>query len=434
MKKLISVSLVTFLFSTILLSQSTGTPRQLQVKVDSNGYLLVSSAAQTPPYTTTVFTNARLSTDANGALLIAGAGGSSGTCGSNTDVCFNNGGVIDGEAGLTYNNTLNALSISDTLAVGPGTDPTDLTSFGNVQLISGRFISGDPGYTVGQYTEADLSTSGTNPNTYINPIIREATSTIGHTTKGIIGHDTDTRIAMANSVTLAESYPIEDDVFVTGSGNITFIWHYSGADVLKGAAIGDLYKYYLIKPAISAGATLVNYYGIGGDDISTLTVSGVKHFINYQNKFIVDSAGIITTTGLNEPTVRANRSATQSINNTTITYIQFNAADSYDTDTMHDTTTNNTRITFNKAGVYQIFAEGQYDVNIAGDRYLFFDLNGVGTRVATGYLPSPGIVIQCSGQYKFAAGDYIEVGAFQSSGGALNISNVVGAATRIAVG
>ena len=55
------------------------------------------------------------------------------------------------------------------------------------------------------------------------------------------------------------------------------------------------------------------------------------------------------------PMVSAVRSTNQSINNATATAIQFNAADEFDTDAMHDTSTNNTRITVTTPGVYSFY-------------------------------------------------------------------------------
>jgi hypothetical protein len=52
------------------------------------------------------------------------------------------------------------------------------------------------------------------------------------------------------------------------------------------------------------------------------------------------------------PMVSALRSANQSLTNATATAIQFNASDDFDTDAMHDTSTNNTRITVTTPGVY----------------------------------------------------------------------------------
>lgn len=71
----------TFLFvvllTTTLFAQSRGTPRQLRVKIDANGYLVATAAAQTNPITTVTFNNARLAVDANGYLQVIIAGGSS---------------------------------------------------------------------------------------------------------------------------------------------------------------------------------------------------------------------------------------------------------------------------------------------------------------------------------------------------------------------
>ncbi len=54
----------------------------------------------------------------------------------------------------------------------------------------------------------------------------------------------------------------------------------------------------------------------------------------------------------NVPCCCAIRSSNQSISAGAVTAIQFNAADEFDTDSMHDPSSNNTKITVNTAGVY----------------------------------------------------------------------------------
>lgn len=56
-------------------AQGSGTPSTLRIKIDANGYLVLSAAAQTNPVTTSVFGNARLKTDASGNLLVVLTGG-----------------------------------------------------------------------------------------------------------------------------------------------------------------------------------------------------------------------------------------------------------------------------------------------------------------------------------------------------------------------
>lgn len=60
----------------LLSAQSRGTPSQIRVNVDANGYLVVSSAAQVSPISTVQFSNARLAVDASGNLLVAASSGS----------------------------------------------------------------------------------------------------------------------------------------------------------------------------------------------------------------------------------------------------------------------------------------------------------------------------------------------------------------------
>lgn len=58
------------LFGSVVIAQNHGTPNQLRVITDANGYLLAAGGTQTAPLTTTVFSNTRLTTDANGNLLV----------------------------------------------------------------------------------------------------------------------------------------------------------------------------------------------------------------------------------------------------------------------------------------------------------------------------------------------------------------------------
>lgn len=73
--KPIIISTIILAASSLLLSQGSGTPRVLRVKVDANGYLLAAGAAQTNPVTTVTFNNARLRTDSSGNLLVATTAG-----------------------------------------------------------------------------------------------------------------------------------------------------------------------------------------------------------------------------------------------------------------------------------------------------------------------------------------------------------------------
>lgn len=72
-----SVLVVITLLTISLSSQGTGTPLNLFVKTDANGYLMASAASQTLPLSQPqVFYNTRLRTDASGNLLVAISGSS----------------------------------------------------------------------------------------------------------------------------------------------------------------------------------------------------------------------------------------------------------------------------------------------------------------------------------------------------------------------
>lgn len=71
------LALALSLTATTIYAQGSGTPNQLRVKTDANGYLLVAGLAQTNPVSQTVFSQTRLKTDANGSLLVVFTGGTS---------------------------------------------------------------------------------------------------------------------------------------------------------------------------------------------------------------------------------------------------------------------------------------------------------------------------------------------------------------------
>lgn len=144
-----------------------------------------------------------------------------------------------------------------------------------------------------------------------------------------------------------------------------------------------------------------------------------------------------------QPAVRVFHNTTQSLASGTEASLAFNA-ESFDAATpMHDTVTNNSRITITDAGVYQV----SWGFTIAADTdylwiYSYVRLNGttlillgssVGTQTDNALSPhSSG-----SGPYKFAAADYIEVRAAQknTSANANNVSaNNYFAAHRLGAG
>lgn len=152
-----------------------------------------------------------------------------------------------------------------------------------------------------------------------------------------------------------------------------------------------------------------------------------------------DAAGkrVVTTPSTVVPCCRANRTATQSLTDSTLTPIQLSATDSYDTDSMHDPASNNTKITFNTAGVYVLTGLIQYDVSATGVRFIFFRINDT-TNIGLVQVNAAGggqntSMTTCDA-YKFAVTDFVELYGYQTSTGALNVTLAAMAAARVATG
>lgn len=117
-------------------------------------------------------------------------------------------------------------------------------------------------------------------------------------------------------------------------------------------------------------------------------------------------------------------SANQSTANGTYVALAF-GSENFDTDGFHDNSTNNTRMTIpaGKAGKYLITALVSWASNSTADRRVGIYKNGSGIAYTARFNPSSTDDTAISSSYVTAlsVGDYIEIFAFQSSGGALNV-------------
>ena len=131
------------------------------------------------------------------------------------------------------------------------------------------------------------------------------------------------------------------------------------------------------------------------------------------------------------PSVKAVRTAVQSLAHNTSTALAFTAADEWDTDSFHSTTVNNTRITVpaGLGGKYHMVGTMDFAAGTASQRGTVIRLNGT-TDIAGSNINSVGVNGHNSPVpivYRLAAGDYIELFGFQSSGVALNITGTLSA-------
>lgn len=146
----------------------------------------------------------------------------------------------------------------------------------------------------------------------------------------------------------------------------------------------------------------------------------------------------------NPPACRVSHNATQSIANNAFTTVAFNT-EAFDTNAMHDTVTNNSRITINVAGVYVVTFSGSYagstDYTGVGTRLLLNGATVIGWSAFTGANPAAGgtgLFQNVSTAYKFAAADYVIVQAYQTNGAGaarnLEANNVAFTAVWVGLG
>jgi hypothetical protein len=118
------------------------------------------------------------------------------------------------------------------------------------------------------------------------------------------------------------------------------------------------------------------------------------------------------------------RGAAQSLSNATATALTFDN-ETYDTNAFHDNSTNNTRMTVpaGKAGKYLVTGVTYFFNNATGQRIVYIYKNGanvIGT-IQQGISASIDCVVQTSFVVDLAVSDYVELFAFQNSGGSLNV-------------
>lgn len=124
---------------------------------------------------------------------------------------------------------------------------------------------------------------------------------------------------------------------------------------------------------------------------------------------------------------QVSNSGTQAIPDDALTAVTFDTED-FDVGSMHSTASNTSRLTVpaGAGGVYLLTAHLRYDANATGVRGIRFLKNGTDALTTTcfhlGFSDSgSGPVLQLTVFASLAAGDYVEVQAYQNSTGSLNL-------------
>lgn len=126
------------------------------------------------------------------------------------------------------------------------------------------------------------------------------------------------------------------------------------------------------------------------------------------------------------PMCRATKNATQSIPHATGTAITF-ATEDYDTDDMHSTLSNTSRITINTAGIYLVSGFVLTTATTAPYNYTYVWKNGTqfSGNSATVAMTSDAANAKFgwfSIPLSLAVNDYVELAYYQNSGGAINVT------------
>ena len=132
------------------------------------------------------------------------------------------------------------------------------------------------------------------------------------------------------------------------------------------------------------------------------------------------------------PSVKATRSAVQSLAHNAFTALAFSSADIWDTDSFHSTTSNNTRITVpaGLGGKYHIIGSVNFAAGADSTRLVKIQLNGasdIAIYQGTNGVAAGAFAVSVPNMYALAAGDYIELVCYQFSGVALNITGTLSA-------
>lgn len=117
------------------------------------------------------------------------------------------------------------------------------------------------------------------------------------------------------------------------------------------------------------------------------------------------------------------KTTAQSIPDSTSTEIEFGSGtEIYDPLDMHDTSTNNTRITTPSDGMYHITVGGRFANSTGGSsRILYLNVNGGNVNSVASTIDSSGRWANTDSiTHELSANDYVEMSVYQNTGGALD--------------
>ncbi len=166
------------------------------------------------------------------------------------------------------------------------------------------------------------------------------------------------------------------------------------------------------SPITTAGTLAITKANQSANQIYAGPASGAAAVPGFRAAVLLDLPGV--------PACRAYNSTNISLTNATLTVLALDS-EAFDSDTMHDLVTSNSRVTIKTAGKYLFVGSVEFAGNATGVRIVQLLKNGASLVQES---DMPGIAtahsVVCPMINDFAVNDYIELRAYQNSGGALN--------------
>lgn len=144
----------------------------------------------------------------------------------------------------------------------------------------------------------------------------------------------------------------------------------------------------------------------------------------------LDSVSTVLNFWASPPRVHVYNSTALTHTTSSTWYLHTWDSELYDTDTIHSTSTNTSRLVIQTAGVYEIVGQCGFDNNSTGTRGVNIRLNSAGSQtggtslVQTNGPPTPDTsschIATPVILYELVAGDYLEMFSVQRSGGTLD--------------